>query len=279
MTVDQIVAANCLPSRYLQVGQVLYLPPGAAENAPPSYPAAVQQPSGPRVPACPCTISIQVGWRREQIADAINAAQTAFSGADFLAVTAPGASAPYDFVGGGRSMEGFLFPGAYTVMNETTAEQFRDMLLAAFDANIPANMRADAAAQGISFYEVMIIASIVQRKSRDPETQKLVASVYYNRLRSGNRLGSTVTLQYALGGPGNWWPRIGGGSLELDSPYNTLNRPGLPPSPIDSPGASAIVAAIYPAQTNYFYHTASCNGTGEAFAATFEEHLANVNCE
>jgi len=139
-------------------------------------------------------------------------------------------------------------------------------------------MRADAAAQGISFYEVMIIASIVQRESRDPETQKLIASVYYNRLRGGGRLGSTVTLQYALGGPGNWWPRIGGSSVNLDSPYNTLNRSGLPPSPIDSPGLSAIVAAIYPPQTNYFYHTASCQG-GEAFAATYEEHLANVNCQ
>lgn len=285
VTVDDLVAANCLGSRYLSIGQVLYLPPGAAENAPPSQPyvaPAVSGQRGPRTPNCPCTISIPVGWRREQVADAITASETMFTGADFLAVTGPGASAPFDFVAdrpAGASLEGFLFPGTYTVQNDTTAEQFRDMMLSAFAANVSPQMRAEAAAQGVTFYQALIIASIVQREVRGPETQKLVASVYHNRYRDGNRMGTVVAVQYALGGPGNWWPRVTASGLEVDSPYNTYARSGLPPGPIDSPGLSAIVAAVYPAQTEYRYHTASCDGTGEAFAVTYEEHLANVNCE
>lgn len=287
VTVDELMAANCLDRRWLKEDELLYLPPGAAENAPPSDPVPASGgggvgPTGPRTPDCPCTITVAAGWRREQIAEAVNASSTMFTGADFLAVTGPGASAPFDFVmerPGGTSMEGYLFPGSYTAQNDTTAEGFRDMLLSAFGANVSPQVRADAAAQGVSFYQALIIASIVQRETRAPETQKLVASVYYNRVRAGSRLGTTVSVQYALGASGNWWPRVTGSGLEVDSPYNTYNRPGLPPTPIDSPGLTAILGTVYAPQTNYYYHTASCNGTGEAFAETYEQHLANVNCD
>lgn len=284
LTVDDLIAANCLTSRYLLVDQVLYLPPGAAENAPPSEPYVAPGAlgvRGPRTPNCPCVIAVPVGWRREQVAQAVQNAQTSFTGADFLAATDPGVSAPFDFVQerpAGQSMEGFLFPGTYTVQNETTAEQFRDMLLEAFAANVSPQMRADAAAQGVTFYQALIIASIVQRETRAAETQPLVASVYHNRFRAGGRLGSTVTVQYAVGRSGAWWPRLSSSDLQAQSPFNTYNRPGLPPAPIDSPGLSAITAAVYPAQTDYYYHGAACGG-GVAFAATYEEHLANINCD
>ncbi len=285
VTVDELVAANCLTSRYLTIDQVLFLPPGAAENAPPSSPyvsGSALYAQGPRTPNCPCTIRIPEGVRREQVAETISAAETAFSGGDFLAVTDPGTSAPFDFVmerPAGASMEGFLFPGTYTVENGTTAEQFRDMLLSAFAANVTPQIRADAAAQGVTFYQALVIASVVQREVRSPDTQKLVASVIYNRYRDGNRLASTVTVQYALGGPGDWWPRVTGQGLKVESPYNSYTLPGLPPGPIDSPGLSAILAGVYPAQTDYYYHTQACDGSGEKFAVTYEEHLANVNCQ
>lgn len=284
VTVEELMAANCLSSRYLSVNQVLFLPPGAAENAPPSVPyvppAAVA--SGPREANCPCTITVRAGYRREEIAALVDASATTFTGADFLAVTGPGVSAPFDFLAerpAGASLEGFLYPGTYTVQNETTAEEFRDMLLAAFGANVTPQMRADAAAQGVTFYQALILASIVQRESRVLSEQPLVASVYHNRLRAGLRLGTTVSVQYALGGPGNWWPRVLISQLQVESPYNTYNRTGLPPAPIDSPGIGAIRAAIYPTSTNYFYHTASCVDERELFAETYEEHERNVNCE
>ena len=285
VSVDELMAANCLTSRYLAVGQQLFLPPGAAENAPPSVPYMPPEQAGatgPRTPNCPCTIRVVEGWRREQIAEAITQSETAFTGADFLAATGPGASAAFDFVmerPAGASMEGFLFPGVYTAQNDTTAEGFRDMLLEAFAANISPQVRADAAAQGISFYEALIIASIIQRETRSAEYQKLAASIFYNRLRDGNRLASTVPVQYVLGQPGNWWPRITGSNMEVDSPYNTYTRPGLPPAPVSNPGQSAILAAVYPAQTNYYYMAARCDGGGVAFSATYEEHLAAITCD
>jgi len=146
---------------------------------------------------------VGVGWRREQIADAINAAQTLFTGGDFLAATGPDAAPPFDFTAErppGSTLEGFLFPGTYTAQNDTTAEQFRDMLLSAFAANVTPQMRADAAAQGVSFYQALILASIVQRETRAPEMQPLIASVLYNRLRDGNRLARRSPCSTRWGG-------------------------------------------------------------------------------
>jgi len=284
VTVDDLIAANCLTSRYLSVGQPLYLPPGAAENAPPSVPAAaagVTGARGPRTPNCPCTIVIPAGWRLEQVAAAVDASATLFTGADFLAAVGPGAQAPFDFTQErppGASLEGFLYPGAYTAQNDTTAEAFRDTLLSAFAANVGPGVRIDAAAKGISFYQALIIASIVQRESRTPETQKLVASIFFNRLRDGNRLASTVPVSYALGGPGNWWPRVTGSNMEVESPYNTYTRPGLPPTPINSPDINAILGTVYAPETDYYYMAGGC-GRGAMFARTYEEHLANIRCE
>lgn len=284
VTVDDLMAANCLSSRYLQVGQLLYLPPGAAENAPPSAPEAAAGPDGargPRTPNCPCTIVIPPGWRLEQIAGAIDASSTLFTGADFLAAVGPGVQTPYDFTQErppGTSLEGFMYPGTYTVQNDTTAEAFRDMLLDAFAANVSPTVRADAAAKGVTFYQALILASVVQRESRVLETQKLIASIYFNRLRDGNRLASTVPVSYALGRPGNWWPRVTGSNMEVDSPYNTYTRPGLPPTPINSPDINAIVATVYAPETDLYYHSGGC-GRGAAFARTYEEHLANIRCQ
>lgn len=282
-SVDEIIAANCLGSRFLQVDQVLYLPEGAAENAPSSEPAAPALPAGvPRSANCPCQLTIQPGWRLEQIADAINRTAVSFSGADFLAVAGPGASLPTrDFlaeVPSGAGLEGFMFPGSYTLQNETTAATFRDMVLDAFAANAAPTL-SNATAQGVTLYQALILASIVQKEAGSASEQRLVASVFYNRLATGRALGATVTIQYALGGPGSWWPRLQSGQTNINSPYNTYRFRGFTPTPISSPALSAIQAVAAPAQTDYIYFTGNCRGPGNAYAATYEQHLANVNCE
>src|SRR5690606_32570103 len=106
--------------------------------------------------------------------------------------------------------------------------------------------------------------------------QPFVASVFHNRLRGGKSIGATVTVQYALGVAGNWWPRLQAGQVNLDSPYNTLIYGGFTPTPISSPGMGALQAVISPAQTNYFYFTGNCHGSGNLYAETYEQHLANV---
>lgn len=286
ITTEDLRRANCLTGNLLQIGQPLYLPPGAAENAPPSDPAAPSGAgggSGPRTPNCDpaCTISFRPGLRAEQIAAAIDAVPLGFWGADFLAAIGPDAAVPaYDFLlsrPAGRSLEGYLFPGTYQLSNNDTAESFRDMLLAAFAAALPANAEAAAAARGLTFYQALTLASIIQRESGAYSEQVLVSSVFHNHLRAGTPFGATVTMQYALGTPANWWPRITGSQLSIASPYNTNLNAGLPPSPIDSPGADAIRAALYPADTNYLFFTGNCHGSGNLYAATYAEHLANVN--
>lgn len=286
VTTHDLRTANCLTTDLLQVGQVLYLPPGAAENAPPSEPVVMSAnvPAGsPRTPACVphCTISIRPGWRAEQIAAVIDSTPVGFWGADFLAaISASAAPPPYEFLATkppGASLEGYLYPGTYELTNETTAEGFRDMLLAAFAAHYSPDMAAAARAHGLTFYQALTLASIIQRESWAYEEQVLISSVFHNRLRAGDKLGSTVTTQYALGGPGNWWPRVTGGLINTPSPYNTNLNPGLPPTPIDSPGMNAIRAALNPASTDYYFFTGNCQGPGNLYARTFEEHLANVN--
>ncbi|MBZ0306298.1 MAG: endolytic transglycosylase MltG, partial [Anaerolineae bacterium] len=111
------------------------------------------------------------------------------------------------------------------------------------------------------------------------DQQVLVSSVFHNRLKSGRGLGATVTTEYALGHPGDWWPNAAGYVSTYDSPYNTNLYTGLPPSPIASPSIEAIRAAVSPASTNYLFFTANCNGPGNAYAETYDQHLANVNCD
>lgn len=277
-TVEEILAANCLTSNFLTVGQVLWLPPGAAEQAPASEPFVAGLPAGThRTPQCPCSIEVRAAWRIEQIADAINRTPVAFTGADFLAMTGRNATIPpRDFLSSvppGSGLEGFMFPGTYTLQNETTAEQFRDMMLDAFGANA-----SGFVAPGYTLYQTVILASIIQREVNMPGEQPLVSSVFHNRLNSGKGLGATVTLMYALGRAGNWWPHICCGMTDTDTPYNTNIYAGLTPTPIGNPSVTALQAAASPAQTGYMFFTSRCDGTGIAYSVTYEEHLANVTC-
>ncbi|MBL1134154.1 MAG: endolytic transglycosylase MltG [Chloroflexi bacterium] len=277
-TVDEILAANCLTSSFLTIGQTLWLPPGAADQAPPSQPIVAGLPAGTkRTPNCPCTIEVKSGWRLEQIADALNSTPVAFTGADFMAVTGRSAAIPpRDFlssVPAGSGLEGFMFPGTYTLQNDTTAEAFRNMMLDAFGANA-----SGLAAPGYTLYQTVILASIIQREVNMPSEQPTVSSVFHNRLASGKGLGATVTLMYGLGTSGNWWPHICCGMTDIDIPYNTNLHAGLTPTPISNPGLTALQAAANPAQTGYMYFTSRCDGTGIAYSVTYEEHLANVTC-
>ena len=277
-TVDEILAANCLSSSFLTIGQTLWLPPGAADQAPPSQPVVAGLPAGTKRNAnCPCTIEVKPGWRLEQIADAINSTPVAFTGADFMAVTGRSAAIPpRDFlssVPAGSGLEGFMFPGTYTLQNDTTAETFRNMMLDAFGANA-----SGLVAPGYTLYQTVILASIIQREVNMPSEQPTVSSVFHNRLAAGKGLGATVTLMYGLGTSGNWWPRICCGMTGIDIPYNTNLHAGLTPTAISNPGLTALQAAASPAQTGYMYFTSRCDGTGIAYSVTYEEHLANVNC-
>ncbi|MHB8627905.1 MAG: endolytic transglycosylase MltG [Aggregatilineales bacterium] len=278
LTVDAIVQANCLTSKLLTLGQVIYLPPGVAQNAPKiddSSGGGTLLPAGlTRHANCPCTVVVRSGWRLEQIAAEIDKVPVGFTGRDFLAVTS--GSAPIDgfgFLSGkpaGASLNGFIFPGTYTLDNSTTAMAFRNQTLRAFDAAVPAQWRSDAATHGLTFYQTITLASIVQRESYASVEQVKIASVEYNRMAAGKALASTPTVQYAVGRPGAWWPRVTGTDLANHSRYNTYIWLGVTPTPISNPDLSAIQATIYPAKTDYQYFSGNCDAPGNFYATTWE---------
>lgn len=177
-----------------------------------------------------------------------------------------------------QTLEGFLFPDTYQFPVNITTTAMIDMLLQNFDQRITIEMRQQALNQGLSLYQALTLASIIEREAVKPEERPIIASVYLNRLRKGMYLEADPTVQYAKGydsATGRWWPQLSLDELRaVDSPYNTFLNPGLPPAPICSPGLASIQAVLNPAETKYLFFYAKQDGS-HAFAETFEEHLQN----
>lgn len=233
------------------------------------------------------TVQIIEGWRREEIAAAIDANPLlSFSGDEFLAVTAGGVDIPADFTAyvglpAGASLEGFLYPDTYFLPPDVTATGLRDTLLRTFMERVDASLQLKAVQAGYSLFQIVTLASIVDREAVHADEEPLIASVYLNRLDIGMKLDADPTVQYGIGyRGGSWWPSI---TVEdystAQSPYNTYLVGGLPPGPIANPSLTAIQAALEPAQSDFLYFRAACGGTGyHVFAYTFDEHVANGIC-
>ena len=231
-------------------------------------------------------IRLTEGWRREQMADYIVQQEgLPVSGVDFLTLTGPGSVPSNNSLAAelplGASLEGFLFPDTYSLAPDGNAANLVALMLDNFERRVTSQMRADAVAGGLSLYEVVTLASIVEREAVVAEERPLIASVYLNRLALNMKLEADPTVQYAQGyqaESGEWWNLnlTRADYTEVISTYNTYLNAGLPPGPIANPGLSSIEAVIYPAQLNYLFFRAACDGSGRhSFAATFEEHVAN----
>jgi UPF0755 protein len=121
-------------------------------------------------------------------------------------------------------------------------------------------------------HNILSLASIVNGETNLVTEMQRIAGVYHNRLNLGMKLQADPTIQYLL--PGGW-RRLLFKDLEINSPYNTYLYAGLPPGPINNPGKNAIIAALYPEQSNYLYFVANGNG-GHKFSKTHSGHLKNV---
>ena len=231
-------------------------------------------------------ISVRVfeGWRLEQVAEAFSANPTlSLSKEEFIALADPNGARPgsYAFMGDippGASLEGFLFPDTYFFRPGATASEAIHKMLANFDAKLPADYRASVTAHGLNLYQAITLASLVEREAVVDDERPVITSDILNRLVVGQPLEIDATVQYALGAPDNWWPPVSGLDFRaIANPYNTYYVTGLPPGPIANPGLNSILAAAHPSDTQYLYYRALCDGSGRhAFAATYEEHLANV---
>lgn len=233
--------------------------------------------------------TIRENMRIEEIADQIDATTPAlaFTGDEFLSRVRTGAPIPDDFrieygIPSGSSLEGFMYPATYDVPLEMPVDEFVDMLLTRFEQAITSEVVVAAAAQGRTVYQVLIIASIVEREAVLDDERPIIASVYWNRVNNGMRLDADPTVQYQLANnraDGIWWPAITQADYSTATgPYNTYLNVGLPPTPIVSPAYRSIIAAANPTPTNYLYFQVSCEGGGQhVFFSTFEEQQAYLN--
>jgi UPF0755 protein len=177
-----------------------------------------------------------------------------------------------------KTLEGFLFPDTYQFPIHISTTLLVDTMLQNFDRRVTIEMRQQALDNGLTLFQVLTVASIVEREAVLAEERPIIASVYLNRLRRGIYLEADPTVQYGKGydsATGRWWPLLRAEELRaIDSPFNTYIHPGLPPGPICSPGLASIEAVLQPAETNYLFFLAKGDGS-HAFAETFEEHLEN----
>jgi UPF0755 protein len=242
------------------------------------------------------TLTIPEGWRMEQVAWLVEE-QGVMRGDDFLAYAH---TALYDYPWlanrpAGASLEGFLFPDTYELPTDATPANLVDLMLATFDARVAPEIESRLVGKTIfdlnlsdyrplTLYDVVTLASIIEREAVLDEERPIIASVYFNRLdpayveETALRLSSDPTIQYAKGldpETGNWWnPMLPGEGQTIDSPYNTFKVQGLPPGPICSPGLASILAVLNPADTDYLYFHAIGDGK-HVFASTLEEHMSN----
>jgi UPF0755 protein len=235
--------------------------------------------------ATPAFVSFNVlaGWRIEEIAAALPTSGLGFPPEAFLgaAFSVPPGYSFSSQMPANQSLEGFFLPDSYLIAREASPQEFIAVMLDNFEDKVTNALRDGFAQQGLSMYEAVTIASIVQREAVVEEERPTVASVFLNRIAAGIKLDADPTVQYAIGfnpAQNTWWTNpLSLADLQFDSPYNTYLYAGFPPGPIANPGLSALEAVAFPAQTEYFYFRAACDGSGRhRFAVTFEEHQANA---
>ena len=226
------------------------------------------------------TFVVLPGWRIEEIAASLPTSGLDITPDDFLAAAAaphPG----FDFLADAPSTECFLYPDTYIVPRVATVDQLMDIMLRNFSLHLTVDLREGFDRQGLSVYQAVTLASIVQREAMQEDEAPLIASVYLNRLKIGMKLDADPTVQYALGFnliQQTWWTSpLSTQDLQVGSLYNTYVYADLPPTPIDSPALNALRAVASPADTSYYYFSARCDGSGyHQFSQTFEEHLQNL---
>ena len=176
------------------------------------------------------------------------------------------------------SLEGFLFPDTYLVPPQYGAAAFLELMLKTFEERVrPELPQAGAPAPQLSFYEQVVLASIVEREAKLEEERAVIAATFMNRLWEEMHLAADPTVQYALATawPPYWRAELSVDDLRVASPYNTYVVRGLPPTPIANPGLAALKAVLQPEAAPYRYFVAKPDGS-HAFAVTFEEHLNNL---
>ena len=169
--------------------------------------------------------------------------------------------------------EGFLFPDTYVVDTDAKTQDIMAIMAQDLDNRLTREMRDQAADMDLSIYELITLASLVEKEARYDEDRPIIAQVFLKRLKINMPLQSDATLQYLMDAPKEY---VSIADTKIDSPYNTYQNAGLPPGPIANPGMAAIEAVLHPADTDYLYFVADREGHNH-YAYTYDEHLALVD--
>ncbi|MFA5754225.1 MAG: endolytic transglycosylase MltG [Patescibacteria group bacterium] len=247
------------------------------------------------IPAAEETITILEGWTVQDIGQYLER-RDRWTSRDFLNVAGwprtdyrhqdalpalEDFSSQYDFLADKPEqygLEGYLFPDTYRVYASSTVSEVIAKMLDNFNEKLTPKMRADIKKQGKTVYEIVTMASIIEKEapidySKDENrAARIISGIFWNRLKIGQGLQSDATLSYVLN---DNKPQHSGAELEIDSSYNTYKFRGLPPGPISNPGLLAIEAAIYPIKTDYYYFLTTLDGQEVFYARTYDEHLQN----
>jgi UPF0755 protein len=196
----------------------------------------------------------------------------------YLALTKGSDRAPKRFLRRGERpphLEGFLFPATYEFTKRTTTRQLVNNQLAAFEKNwAKVNMRY-ARSRNLTPYDVLIIASMVEREVVVASERPLVAAVIYNRLKAGMTLGIDATIRYGLDVPAT--ESLRESHLADPTPYNTRIHAGLPPTPIANPGLASLRAAARPAKVDYLFFVRKPDKKSHFFTASEREFVDYMN--
>jgi UPF0755 protein len=214
------------------------------------------------------TLVVPEGFRISEIEDrlpAVGISKAAYARAVRRAVPPPG-------YGHHLNMEGFMFPATYTIRKGEKAAALVDQQLGAFQANVSKVDMSYAKSKNLTPYDVLTIASMIEREARAPGDRAKVAAVIYNRLHRGMALGIDATILYHLG---SWSATIHQSDIDQIEPYNTRKVAGLPPTPICNPGLASIEAAAHPAKVDYLYYVAVPGQAAQYFTASYEDFKAH----
>lgn len=241
-----------------------------------SYGAAIDALSTPPLKRT-VTVTIPEGYTRSQAAQLVE--EDGVPGSYTKATVRSKYLNPAQYGGkGAKDLEGFLFPDTFELKPQAPVADLVQLQLQDFKRRIKTVDMSYAKSKNLTVYDVLIIASMVEREAGVPGQRKLVASVIYNRLHEGMPLGIDATIRFATG---NYTDPLTESELAIDSPYNSRTNVGLPPGPINSPGLDAIEAAAHPPQTDYLFYVTTPGACGKlTFAKTeaeFEKAVEEYN--